>query len=193
VVQLCSSECLSQDCGGCPARSLLLPRFAEGFSGPRAPASWAVAVEGIATKPPLDRERSTFADFFTPKGFENFEPTLNGETVAFEHWGPECKLMSRARGRPIVLASGQAVRGPQAVRSAQHPQGFPWVKGRMIDRVRRSNDMADYALERLEWRVKNWVFAVVEHGGTPAQQLAVGIPSGQISPGAPRRLLHGAA
>ena len=166
----CSTQCLVEHGKvydpkeTCVGNGLFLPRFAEGFAGPRGPATWAVATEGVAVAPPLDRLMTGDAgDFFSAKGRENFNRAFDDPSVAWEHWGPECKLMSRARGRPIVLPDGQAMAGPQPVRNEKHPLGFPWLRGRMAQRVQRSNEMAQHSLERLKWRVENWGFCVVEH------------------------------
>ena len=168
--QFCSTKCLvehERSNGGksaCLQRGLFLPRFAEGFAGPRGPATWAMAAAGIAVVPPLDRLMTGDAgDFFTEEGHRNFQRAFDDPAVAWEHWGPECKLMSRARGRPIVLPNGQRLAGPQPVRNKTYPLGFPWLRGRMAQRVERSNGMALHSLERLRWRVQNWGFCVIEH------------------------------
>ena len=168
--QFCSTSCLVEHgtCYDmkptCKGKGLFLPRFAEGFAGPRGPATWAVAAQGVAIAPPLDRLMTGSAgDFFTEEGHANFEKAFNDPSVAWEHWGPECKLMSRARGRPIALPGGRTVAGPQPVRNERFPLGFPWLRGRMAQRVERSNQMAMHSLERLRWRVQNWGFCVIEH------------------------------
>ena len=102
-------------------------------------------------------------DFFSPVGFANFEAAFHDPSVAWEHWGPECKLMSRARGRPIWLPNGRCIAGPQAVRNKELPLGYPWLRGKMAERVSKSNSMAQHSLERLKWRVLNWGFCVIEH------------------------------
>ncbi len=56
--------------------------------------------------------------------------------------------MSRGRGRPITLASGQVIKGPQPVRDAAHVMGFSWLSSEMKARLRRSNAMVLRALKR---------------------------------------------
>ena len=160
----CCTDCLVKHAETCEGKGLFLPRFAEGFAGPRGPATWAVAALGIAVTAPLDRLMTGVAgDFFSPVGFANFEAAFNDPSVAWEHWGPECKLMSRARGRPIWLPNGRCIAGPQAVRNKEFPLGYPWLRGKMAERVSKSNSMAQHSLERLKWRVLNWGFCVIEH------------------------------
>ena len=62
-----------------------------------------------------------------------------------------------------MLPDGQTMAGPQLVRNERYPLGFPWLRGRMAQRVQRSNEMAQHSLERLKWRVENWGFCAVEH------------------------------
>ena len=42
---------------------------------------------------PFDKVYNPDGDFFAESGKE-----LESEIVLMEHWGPDCKLMSRARG-----------------------------------------------------------------------------------------------
>ena len=166
---LCSLPCLLRHMSGsrckvCRLQGRLLPSFVEGFCGARAPLTWAVARCAVRVGHPLDLVyESGGTEFFTREGFEYFEAVCNEPGVAWEHWGPDCKLMCRARGWPIHLDDGRVLAGPQAVRSALHPLGFPNFSRSMQGRVDRSNAMAMYALNRLEWRTRNWGFAVVEH------------------------------
>ena len=156
----CGVTCLLKHRSSCQAPELSLPRFCEGFCGPRAPLTWAIACCGIPVEKPFDKAFDSSEDFFAEhNNLERFDHEL----VAVEHWGPDCKLMSRARGKPIQLPSGKWIDGPQAVRSEEYPMGFPNLRGRILHRVRQSNSMFMHALRRLEWRVKNWGFAVLEH------------------------------
>ena len=78
--------------------------------------------------------------------------TLESETALMEHWGPDCKLMSRARGKPIQLNSGRWIEGPKAVRCEQYPLGLPWLPPHTQVRVRKCNAMFRYSLRRLHLR-----------------------------------------
>ena len=159
----CSLECLlhHMDCG-CDAPNLFLPSFGEGFCGPRAPLTWAVASTGTKVIKPFDKALHPEDDFFTKEGKASLQ-RFDVEDVAFEHWGPDCKLMSAARGRPILLEDGSRVPGPQAVRSSEFPMGIPSLRSGMRLRVKNSNQMFMHALRRLQWRLENYGFAVVEH------------------------------
>ena len=86
-------------------------KFGEGFSGPNAPLTWAHSCEGICVLTPFDKLFDSKAGFFSTSG-EELLKEFDNEQVFFEHWGPDCKLMSRARGRPIKLASGRWIEGP---------------------------------------------------------------------------------
>lgn len=159
----CSTTCLLQHTESyCPAPQLFLPCFGEGFCGPRAPLTWAVASSGTKVIKPFDKAYSPEDDFFSSEGKAGLQ-RFNQEGVAFEHWGPDCKLMSAARGKPIVLEDGSATPGPQAVRSSDYPMGLPTLRSSMRRRVRESNLMFMHSLRRLLWRVQNYGFGVVEH------------------------------
>ena len=80
---------------------------------------------------------------------------FDNEDVGFEHWAPCCKLMSRARGWPINLGSGEVLEGHQAVRSKKYPRRFQRLPPNMLRKLRNSNRMFDHALSRLEWRGHN--------------------------------------
>ena len=72
-----------------------------------------------------------------------------------EHWAPECRLFSKARGKPITLNDGRVITGPRPVRDARHVMGFSNLNGEMKARLRRSNSMALRALKRGEVTVKH--------------------------------------
>jgi len=161
---MCCLECaLRHEDGQCELGSWAVPRFAEIFSGPHAPLTCAVAQAMVAVAPPYDVLRGS-PDFFSPEGRSQLKAWADDEFTAAEHLAPDCSLMSRARGRPIRLQDGSWVKGPQQVRDAVWPLGFPWLTElKLIERVRRSNDMFAFALDRLQWRLVNWGFASIEH------------------------------
>ena len=80
-----------------------------------------------------------------------------------EHWGPDCKLTSRARGKPIQLNNGRWIEGPKAIRSEKYPLGLPWLPPHTQARVRKSNAMFRYSLRRLHLRLRTVGVAVIEH------------------------------
>ena len=66
----CSLTCLSKHGMCCPLQGKFLPKFCEGFSGPGAPATWAVAQKGVCVETPLDRDSPLDrCDFFHLKKF----------------------------------------------------------------------------------------------------------------------------
>ena len=150
----CSGTCCSFQCGlahfkpgVCEVFTTFLPHFAEIFSGPRAPLTQAVAEQGVAVRPPMDRLIEPFATFGAPSGDDHIAKYMDDPHTAWEHSGTCCKLMSRRRGKPIVLASGSVIKGPQAVRNGEYPLGFPDIKSwHMRERLRVSNHMAQFSL-----------------------------------------------
>ena len=193
---LCSLECIwnhrkhsTRHMRGCPRKSWGLPKFGERFSGPHAPLSHAVAQMGhIEVQPPFDLLRGS--DFFSEEGKAELTGLLDDPFLYAEHWAPECKLFSKARGKKIRLSSGRTLSGPQPVRDARHVMGFPWLKSQMKARLRKSNAMALRALRRGEtskqtgmprhWTTEHpknswlWKFAVVKKLEDLGMQHAVG-------------------
>ena len=145
-VALCSLECIWEHRDQtCKRKTYRCPRFGERFAG-TARLTKAVAKAGIEVQPPFDL---TFGnDFFTVEGKAHLQRLEDDEMLEAEHWAPDCKLFSRARGRPITLRSGRTIQGPQPVRDAHHTMGFPWLTGEMKARLRKSNAMALRALKR---------------------------------------------
>lgn len=88
-------------------------------------------------------------DFFTAEGKESLTEMMDDPLLVAEHWAPDYKLFSRARGRPIQLEDGTTLPGPQPVRDESHLMWFPWVPNRMKMRLRQSNAMALKALKHL--------------------------------------------
>ena len=124
--------------------------------------TWAHSCEGICVLTPFDKLFNCEADFFSPSGGELLKE-FDNDKIFLEHWGPDCQLMSRARGRPIKLASGRWIEGPRAMRSDDYPLGLPWLPGHAQARIRRSNDMFTFSLNRLKRRLKSLGVAVIEH------------------------------
>jgi hypothetical protein len=88
---------------------------------------------------------------------------MEPEELVAEHWAPECKLFSRARGKPITLESGRRIAGPQPVRDQHHLMGFPWLSNEMKSKVRRSNNMVLKALRRGADQQRPNKYLTVEH------------------------------
>ena len=89
-------------------------------------------------------------DVFTEAGRRKLEEMTDDPWLYCEHWAPECRLFSKARGKPITLNDGRVISGPRPVRDARHVMGFPNLSGEMKARLRRSNSMALRALKRGE-------------------------------------------
>eukprot|EP00435_Cladocopium_sp_Y103_P071663 s228_g38.t1 len=162
-VGLCSLRCIEEHRDGdCRRKTYVVPKFGERFSGPNAPLSHAVArVGGIEVQPPYDILRGD--DFFSEAGKQKLTELEGDPALACEHWGPECKLLSRARGRPVTLPDGRVVPGPQPVRDAKHVMGFPWADNPTKIALRRSNSMALRGLRRMQGPFGEQRYATVEH------------------------------
>ena len=131
----------------CPRKDWRMPKFGERFAGIRAPLSHAVAMKGkIEVQPPFDWHFGD--DFFSEEGRKTLQDLCDDPCLAFEHWAPECKLFSRARGKPITLRSGKTITGPKPLRDGKHVMGFPWLSRDEKARVRKSNNMVLKALKR---------------------------------------------
>ena len=137
-------------------------KLGEGFNGPKAPLTWAHSCAGLSVLTPFDKWFGCEADFFSPSGAVLLKG-FDDERELLEHWGPDCKLMSRARGRPIKLASGRWIEGPRAMCSDDYPLGLPWLPGHAQVRIRRSNDMLIFSLNRLKRGLKSQGVTVIEH------------------------------
>lgn len=160
---LCSLGCIERHRDeGCRRRHYMPPKFGEGFSAPNAPLSHAVArVGGIEVQPPYDLLRGD--DFETPEGKQKLANLESDPALAAEHWAPECKLFSQARGKPVTLPDGTRIPGPQPVRDARHVMGFPWVSQQMKIQLRKSNAMALRGLKRAAGTFGRRRYVTVEH------------------------------
>eukprot|EP00435_Cladocopium_sp_Y103_P066496 s82_g28.t1 len=162
-VALCSLGCISDHRQGeCRRRTYVVPKFGERFSGPNAPLSHAVArIGGIEVQPPFDVLRGD--NFFDPAGKAKLEEMENDPALAAEHWAPECKLFSRARGRPVHLPDGRVIPGPQPVRDQNHVMGFPWADNKTKIALRKSNTMALRGLKRMQSPFGDRRYVTLEH------------------------------
>ena len=145
---LCGLECQwAHKQGNCPRSCYMMPKFGERFSGPMAPLSHEVArVGGIEVQEPFDLKCGH--DFFSDEGRQHLHTLEEDPHLAAEHWAPECRLFSRARGKPVKLPDGRVVPGPQPVRDEKHVMGFNWLPAHLKIALRKSNAMALAALKR---------------------------------------------
>ncbi len=95
-------------------------------------------VGGFDVQEPYDLK--TGDDFFSDEGRKKLEELENDELLAAEHWGPECRLFSKAPEKPVKLPNGEVIDGPQPVRDANHVMGFPWLSADMKVQLKRSNN-----------------------------------------------------
>eukprot|EP00435_Cladocopium_sp_Y103_P069634 s456_g33.t1 len=148
----------------CPRRAWRPPKFGERFAGERAPLSMAVAMEGhLEVQPPYDLHFGQ--DIFTEDGRAELNRLMQEDNLFAEHWAPECKLFTQARGIPIKLKSGRVIDGPQPVRDAAHLMGYPWSPPDVKARVRKSNTMVLKTLKRAKQKRprERWNYVTVEH------------------------------
>ena len=144
--RLCSLECFLEHQEGCKNSQRAIPLFSERWSGPNAPLSRAVLQEGLDVTWPYDRRRDESMDFFTEAGKETWN-CLDALDVKAEHHAPDCKTMSRARGKPFKIR-GKWVSGPPALRDANNVLGFKNLTGQNAVRVRQGNRMALRSVDR---------------------------------------------
>ncbi|CAK0789972.1 unnamed protein product, partial [Prorocentrum cordatum] len=111
-------------CGRCPC-------FAERFSCPRAPLTQAVAQWGIPVQRPFDDAMGR--DFFSQEGKEILTTEQAETALAWEHFAPEWRFLSRAPG-------------PDRVRNARRIIGIPGLPRTLAFEVRRSDAMGKKAL-----------------------------------------------
>eukprot|EP00435_Cladocopium_sp_Y103_P060205 s905_g22.t1 len=159
----CSLHCVDDHRDGpCRRKIYVMPKFGERFAGPNAPLSRAVArAGGVEVQKPYDL--LTGSDYFTPAGKAELDTLESDPALAAEHWGPECRLFSRARGRPVRLPDGRTVPGPPAVRDARHVMGYPWANNQTKIDLRRSNNMALRGLKRMQGPFGESRYVTLEH------------------------------
>ena len=147
---LCSIGCLSKHRLLCCRDEYPKMVFGERFSGPEYPLTKAAGLQGLHVQPPLDilREGDSW-DFFTPTGKERLDDLCDEGNLKAEHWAPECKTFSAARGKPVHTTSGRRIRGPPALRSRDKPWGLSGLSPTDQIKVRQGNAMAKRSLQGL--------------------------------------------
>ena len=125
--RLCSLECFLEHKDQCHCSAKEVPLFSERWAGGNCPLTRAILQEGLDVTRPYDIKISPLMDFFSESGKMIWED-LDQTPVEAEHHAPDCKTMSRARGRPFLL-EGQWIKGPPALRDERNVMGFNNLKG----------------------------------------------------------------
>jgi len=124
--RFCSALCAAEHSdGACTRRDFYAPKFGERFSGPRYPLTKACGLAGIAIQKPMDKlVPGDPWNILSDEGKERLAAAESDPALKAEHWAPECRTFSRARGRWIQLPDGSWIQGPRQVRSSEEPWGF---------------------------------------------------------------------
>ena len=113
----CSLTCLVKHGMCCPLQGKFLPKFCEGFSGPGAPATWAVAQKGVCVGTPLDRDSPLDrCDLFHLKKFSaghKYKPCVTSSAAAIG-------FRSTCPRHPLSTTCG----GCEATTKGRWPVGF---------------------------------------------------------------------
>ena len=121
-------------------------------------------MEGVQTQVGLDKLNEELEwDFLSAAGKAVLEECEEAPNLQHSHWAPESKSFSTARGKPIWLSDGSWTYGPNAVRSKEHPEGFPYLSSHDQVLVRRGNAMAKRCLKSLKTAQERKRWASLEH------------------------------
>eukprot|EP00438_Fugacium_kawagutii_P009611 Skav215637 [mRNA] locus=scaffold736:68674:73286:+ [translate_table: standard] len=161
---MCCIQCVADHRKTCQLHDRYRPCFGERFSGPHYPLTRAIAREGLAIQRPLDvLVEGDEWNYFTPEGKERLEDACDEGSLVADHWGPECKTFSAARGRPIVTSSGRWMRGPPALRSRDKPWGLSGLSTDNQILVRQGNAMGRRGLQGVKDAHRRNRFGSIEH------------------------------
>ena len=89
------------------------------------------------------------ADLSSSEGQNACTFMLMSEGVKCVGMEPPCGTASRSRDIPIEASPGQA--GPRPLRNAEHPLGFPHLKGLDAAKVASANSMYQYCADVAAW------------------------------------------
>ena len=157
----CSLECYLEHRDTCPHKTMGVPTFSERFSGPNSPLTKSMLRRGFDVLPPFDRARDSAMDFFSDAGRQRWRE-LDEAEPDYEHYGPDCKTMSRARGKPYYIG-GRRYEGPPPLRDERHVMGFPNLRGDDAVRVRQHNKMALTSISRCKKAHQDQRYFSLEH------------------------------
>eukprot|EP00435_Cladocopium_sp_Y103_P018039 s52_g4.t1 len=129
--RFCSIQCFHEHRDFCDNQNKQLPLFSERWSGGNAPLSQAVLKAGINICLPYDIKMGSDMDFFTEEGKDTWN-ALDASDIDAEHHAPDCKSMSRARGKPFYI-DGVRHEGPPALRDEYNVMGrfYPQLRYKM--------------------------------------------------------------
>lgn len=163
--RFCSAICAADHTeSGCNRADFFAPKFGERFSGPRYPLTKACGLAGIAIQKPLDKLVSGDEwDILTEQGKKRLAEAEADPALKAEHWAPECRTFSRARGRWIQLPDTTWIQGPRQVRSSEEPWGFEELSRGDAIAVRQGNTYMKRSLKGLTQRHKAGGVASLEH------------------------------
>ena len=119
--QFCSLDCTiwHKEDKARSRKDFYAPVFGERFSVPNFPLTRAVALAGTSVQHPLDVKLSSGKswDFFTEEGKELLNQEEIDPELAAEHWAPNYRTFSMARGRSELGRGKGKEKGPRAVRT----------------------------------------------------------------------------
>lgn len=146
----CPRNCGQRSCSDhqerCELKDMPTVVVSERWSGPNYPLTQAFLREGLEIASPYDIRVSEGCDYFTDEGKQEWD-RLDSLNVGFEHHAPDCKTMSRSRGRPFQIG-GRWMDGPPALRDERNVMGFSHLRGANAVRVRQGNKMALRSVKR---------------------------------------------
>ena len=123
----CSVFCHLKHQDRCEFGEIPTPLVSERWSGPNFPLTQAMLREGMEVTSPYDVQVDWNCDYFSDEGKRRWSE-LDGMDIAYEHHAPDCKTMSRSRGRPFQV-NGVWMEGPPALRDERNVMGFHYLKG----------------------------------------------------------------
>ena len=157
----CSVACHLKHQVRCDFKETSTPMVSERWSGPNFPLTQAMLREGLEVASPYDIQVDWDCDYFSEEGKRKWDE-LDGLDIAYEHHAPDCKTMSRSRGRPFEV-DGVWMDGPPALRDARNVMGFSHLKGNNAVRVRQGNKMALRSVKRCSELHARGRFFSLEH------------------------------
>eukprot|EP00435_Cladocopium_sp_Y103_P017142 s2265_g4.t1 len=159
--KFCSLPCYLEHRQRCSRKKLGVPTFCERWSGPNCPMTHAMLREGFDVLDPFDCLRGRHMDYFSEEGKQAWQD-LSLQDPEYEHHAPDCKTMSRARGKPFVIG-GKRYKGPPALRDERHVMGFSNLKGADAVKVRQGNKMGLASAKRCRELYDDGKYFSLEH------------------------------